>query len=75
MPAQPPSAWARRSTTRLSIEGASTQAIDATIYSAQPTSSGRLRPKRSAIGPYSACPNARPMKKIDSVSCADAVSV
>src|SRR5215212_7324919 len=45
------------------------------MYRAQPASSGRLRPKRSAIGPYSAWPNARPMKKIDSVNCAAAVSV
>src|SRR5215212_7200181 len=45
------------------------------MYSAQPASSGRLRPYRSAIGPYSAWPNARPMKKIDSVSCAAAVVV
>ena len=46
-PAQPPSAWSKRSTTRASIDGASTHATEANIYNAQPTNSGRLRPKRS----------------------------
>ncbi|CUK13519.1 Uncharacterised protein [Achromobacter sp. 2789STDY5608615] len=51
MPAAPPIACTTRQPVSASTEPARAQPSDAIMKSVRPTSSGGLRPKRSAIGP------------------------
>ncbi len=60
MPAEPPSAWAKRSSAKLSMLWASAQPADASANRPSPARSGRLRPKRSVRGPKASCPSPMP---------------
>ena len=62
MPAEPPSAWAKRSSAKLSMLWASAQPADASANRPSPARSGRLRPKRSVSGPKASCPSPMPNK-------------
>ena len=72
MPAAPPRPWSRRAAARVQTVGAAAHSSDATVYSARPMSSGRLRPYVSLRGPLTSCPRASPMRHAVSVSCTSA---
>jgi hypothetical protein len=68
MPAPPASPVSSRSTSRISIEGVTAHSPALSTNRAIPTSSGTRRPTRSAYGPTSSCPRARPIMQADSES-------
>ena len=51
MPAQPPRPWPKRSQARVPMSLVMAQPIEARVKIASPSSSGGLRPSRSASGP------------------------
>ena len=54
----------------MSIDGASAQPIDASVYAASPVSSTGRRPHRSDSGPHTSCEVPNASSKVMSVNCA-----